>query len=201
MKNKRNIILLIVLLCVLLITIIFNLPKKNNIKNVEYDYTNKIFSSSSNEEDNTYATIVIFTKNGKYYHFTNTHDEGCILRASSGIWKKNKDDNIYVKYDKAIFYDGGELVETDEPDYFNLKRINYQLIKINYPYDALLNLTIKKSKKNDIYKNYITIDDITYYPIYEFKTEKDLYKKLEEMYGEVYTMLVDDNIEAIDYTI
>lgn len=198
MKNKINIFLLIVLIGVLsIIMIIFNLSNINNKKTGKYDFTNKIFSSCSSDAGDTDATIIIFTKSGKYYNFTNTYDEACILRAHSGTWKKNKDGNIYVEYDKAIYYDGGELVEVDEPNYFNVRRKNYTLIKKNYPYNIILKFSINYDETAK-YKNYLTIDERTYDPIYEFKTENDLYKKLEEMYGEVYTMLVDDSIETID---
>ena len=178
----------------------FNLSKNRQKVIKNYDFANKIFSSYSNDVDDTYATIVVFMKDGKYYKFTNTHDEGCIFRSASGTWKRNDDGNLYVKYDNAIYYDGGELVKTDEPNYFNIRRIDYKLVKKNYPFDTTLKFIINQDINNNIYKNYITIDDNTHFPIYEFKTEEDLYKKLEEMYGEVYTLLVDDNIEATDYT-
>ena len=177
----------------------FNLSKNRQKVIKNYDFANKIFSSYSNDVDDTYATIVVFAKSGKYYNFANTHDEECILRAHSGRWNRDKNGNIYVEYDKAIYYEGGELVEVDDPDYFNIRRNNYSLVKKAYPYNAILKFSIDYDE-NKKYKNYLTIDDRTYDPIYEFKTEEELHKKLEEMYDEVYTMLVDDTIDADDDT-
>ena len=201
MKNKRFISVLIILLILILsfIAIMVNLSKNKQTKTENYDFTNKIFSSCPDDEDDTYATIVVFEKNGKYYNFTNTHDEGCILRAHSGRWNRDEDGILYVEYDKAIFYEGGELVEVDEPNYNNVRRNNYTLVKKSYPYNAILKFSIDYDE-NKKYKTYLTIDDRTYDPIYEFKTEEELQKKLEEMYGVVYTMLVDDTIDVIDDT-
>lgn len=197
MKSKKNIVTTVLIMIIFLslsVFVILSLP--NNKK--EYDFTNKIFSSFPNDNDDANGTLVIFNKNGEYYNFTNIHDEGCILRSTSGSWKRNENGNIYVKYDKAIYYDGGELVETEESDYFNIRRINYKLVKKNYPFDTTLKFIINKGLPDEIYKDYLTINEARYYPIYKFETEEELYKKLEEIYGELYTMLIDDSIEALD---
>lgn len=200
MKNKKIITLFIIICVVLLLLIIgiFNHSKNKIQQENKYDFTNKIFSSFPNDKDDTDATVVIFNKDGKYYNFVTTHYEVSDLRSNSGTWKKNKDGNIYVEYDNAVYYDGGDLVEIANPDYFNIRRNNYTLVKKNYPYNTILKFNINYNGNSNAYKYYLTIDDVIYYPIYEFDKEEDLYKKLEEMYGKIYTMLVDDNIEITE---
>ena len=197
MKNKRIAIIIIIIVLTIFLVLFGFANLKNDKKNEKYDYTNKIFSSLPGLDVETGASIYVFMKNGKTYHFISSYDEGSILRSTSGTWELKEDNKMYIKYDKAIFFDGGELVETDDINYFNVRRINYTLVKRNHPYDTYLNFIINSSN-DGIYKDYLTINDNTHFPIYEFDNEEDLNKKLKEMYGDVYTMLVDDSIEIID---
>lgn len=202
MKNIRFITYSIIIIIVLLIIIIGHniLLNNNKERNDKYVFTNKIYSSFPNDKDDTYGSIMIFMSDGKYFKFTNTHDEGALLRSVYGSWQKKENDTMFVKYSKAIYYKGGELVETDESNYFNLRRINYSLIKKNYPYDTTWKFIVNNDENNSNYKNHLIINDATYYPIYESDKEEDLYEKLEKMYGQVYIMLVDDSIESINNT-
>ena len=194
--KKKNItisFMLIILIILLLLVLLLVFNKKD--KKIEYDFTNKIYHYGDYLGSGSYQPTYIFMQNGNFYHFVNQYDESCLLRALRGTWKRNNDEmDINLEY--AIFYDGGELIKTDDIAYFGVRRENYSLVKKVYEGITNLGFNIKRGVTGDKYMDYLKINSDTYYPIYEFDTEEDLYKKLEEMYGEVFTMLISDSIKV-----
>ena len=192
--KKKNFIIIIIL--PLILFVIFGLKFLNNKRNnITKDpiYVNKIIQLGKANNGENMETFV-FTKDGTYLYFVTQHYELSDLRALIGTYKEI-DGKIYIKYNNAIYFDGGDIIDTDDGEFFNKRRINYNIVKKKYEYTETLEYEIED---NSIYEFNMKIYDRDHYPIYEFSTEEELSKKLEEMYGEIYTMLVDDSIQAIE---
>ena len=180
-------------------TITFWLVGKNRNSNIDdYDITNKVFHYAMYIPGSKYSQTYVFEKDGTYYNFSNEYDEDSTLRVVKGTWKRNEAGMVDINYELGIFYEGGHIVNTDEHDYFNMRRVDYVLEKRVFKGITSVKYSHMHGEKDEKYQDYIYINDNVYYPIYEFESKTDLYKKLEEMYGEKFKLLVADNVKAIE---
>lgn len=187
-RNNFIIIFACSLLAIVFILLgIFGLTRINK----SYNFTNKIMHYSDYIESNPYYDrVLVFLEDGTFYQFSPEYYQEEGLRSQIGTWKLD-DKKLQITYKGEVSYDGGELVEASDKFIIGKEMKSYKYKFNKYDIDIFLDydFTIEKGIKNDKYKNYLLVNGDIYYPIYEFETKEELFKKLEEMYGEVFTLL------------
>jgi len=195
-KKKINIPLILIFFVIIVIGIVVLINRKTGNVNVPVkeknidEFINCIMHRGGYSEG-YHSIVYVFLENGEYYYFPPQYDGMVTEKAHKGKWKI-EDNKIRADIQKAIYLEGGEVVDiTEEDKYINsTKIVNGNLVQKEFLTTLFIEFENNKDVEGAEYKRYLEIkDDTSYYPIYKYNSVEEVKEKLKEIYGEIFTLL------------